>query len=213
MKIKIGLVDDHTLFLKSLSSLITTMEEIEVVVEAGNGEELTKKLSALDSLPDILLIDVDMPLMNGIQTAKWTKEHFPQIHLVALSMKDEDKAIIHMIQAGCCAYLLKDIHPFELERALNEIKEKGFYNSDTKQRNYARLISNAQEKTILQLTDNERQFLQLACSDLTYKQIADKMHKAERTIDGYRERLFDKLHVQSRVGMVIEAIHQKLVIT
>lgn len=213
MKIKIGLIDDHTLFLKSLSSLIATMEEIEVVLEAINGEELIKKINGTAFLPDILLIDVDMPVMNGVQTAAWVRAHFPQVHMVALSMKDEDKAIIHMIQAGCCAYLLKDIHPFELERALKEIQEKGFYNSDVKQRNYARLISGAKEKITLQLTENELQFLQLACSDLTYKQIADKMHKAERTVDGYRERLFDKLQVQSRVGMVLEAIHQKLVTT
>ncbi len=211
MKIRLGLIDDQVLFLKSLSVLLGTMQEIEVVLEATDGEALKNKLLSIETLPDILLVDVNMPDLNGKQVATWVKDKFPSIHLVALSTMDEDMEIIQMINAGCCAYLLKDIYPDELETALKTIKEKGFYNSDVRHRNYARLITGAQQKQPLKLNETEMQFLQLACSDLPYKKIASIMNKAERTVDGYREVLFNKLNVQSRVGMVLEAVRLKLV--
>lgn len=211
MKITIGLADDHILFLKSLCTLINSIDGLEVVTDAPNGEELIRQLKGMKSCPDLLLLDVDMPVMNGVKTTQWVKKNYPNIRTAALSMNDDDNTIIQMIQAGCCAYLLKDIHPTELELALKEIMEKGFYNSDLRNRNYVKLIAEANQKAVLKLNETELQFLKLACSDLTYKQIAAKMNKAERTIDGYRESLFDKLNVQSRVGMALEAVRQKLV--
>lgn len=210
MAISVGLVDDHVLFLKSLASLLNSMENIQVVLDASNGEELQQRITTLSSLPDILLVDVDMPVMGGVQTVRWAKSNFPSLKIVALSLKDDDHTIIQMIQAGCCAYLVKDIHPVELEKALNEIMETGFYNSDFRHRNYVRLLTEATRETV-KFTEMELQFLRLACSELTYKQIADKMNKAERTVDGYRETLFDKLNVQSRVGLALEAVRLKLV--
>jgi DNA-binding NarL/FixJ family response regulator len=130
---------------------------------------------------------------------------------VALSMKDDDTTIINMIRAGCCAYLLKDIHPNELEKALLEINKSGYYNADASNLNFRRLLKKKDEDEKLAITEKELAFLKLACSDLTYKQIADKMHLAERTIDGYRESLFNKLNVQSRVGMVLEALRRELI--
>ena len=117
--------------------------------------------------------------------------------------------IISMIKAGCCAYLLKDIHPEDLNKALHEIYYKGYYNADAVNINYRRLLQH-QEKEV-QLTDKEKEFLQLACSDATYKQIAATMHLSERTVDGYRENLFRKLNVQSRTGMALEAIRRNIV--
>jgi DNA-binding NarL/FixJ family response regulator len=150
-----------------------------------------------------------MPVMDGIATATWLNEHYPAIKLVALSMNDTDKIIINMIKAGCCAYLLKDTHPNELEKALNEINERGYYNADVSNINYRRLLQ--AEKEAIVMSDNEKKFLEYACSDMTYKQIADKMHLSERTIDGYRQSLFQKLNVQSRVGLALEAIRKDLV--
>ena len=117
-----------------------------------------------------------------------------------------------MIRAGCSAYLLKDIHPDELEKALLEISETGYYNSDASSVNFRRLVRKAMSSNdVVTITDKEKKFLQLACSDKTYKQIASEMGLAERTIDGYRESLFEKLNVQSRVGMVLEAVKRELV--
>jgi DNA-binding NarL/FixJ family response regulator len=211
MKIRIGMADDHQLFLKTLSSYINTFNKFTVIVEGLNGDELLKKLAAMSEQPDIVLLDVKMPHMNdGVQAAKAIAAIYPSIKLVALSMEDNDTTIIQMLRAGCCAYLLKDIHPDELERALEEISTKGFYNADSVNIRYRRLIQGSKPDD-LKLNDREITFLKLACSDLTYKQIASEMSLAERTIDGYREVLFEKLKVQSRVGMAMEAVRRQLV--
>ena len=211
MTINIGIADDHQLFLKSVSILIESFPGFKITVDALNGEILMKKLEHARLLPDIILLDVNMPVMDGPKTAASLSDAFPVIKLVALSMKEDDASVIRMIKNGCCAYLLKDIHPDELEKALMEVHKTGYYNADVSNIRYRRLIMKQQEEEKLHLSDRELVFLKLACSDLTYKSIAEKMHLAERTIDGYRESIFQKLNVQSRVGMVLEALRRNLV--
>lgn len=211
MKTKIGLVDDHQLFLKSLSLMVDSFGPYEVVLEALNGKDLQEKIKSRKTLPDILLIDVNMPLMNGVETAQWLSDNYPEIKLVALSMNADDHAIISMIKAGCSGYLLKDTHPTDLEKALDEINKKGYYNADIGNINFRRLLSKSEEKDNMALSAKEQQFLTFACSELTYKQIAAQMHLSERTIDGYREALFKKFNVQSRVGLALEALRKELV--
>jgi DNA-binding NarL/FixJ family response regulator len=211
MKITIGLADDQLLFVRSLASLIDTLHGFEVVLEALNGEDLLRKLALLPAPPDILLIDVDMPVMNGIEAVKQIAQKFPGIKLVALTMKDDDATIIQMIRSGCCAYMLKDVHPDELEKALLEVDSLGYYNADAYNVNRRRLLSFEENQKKLKLSDREMAFLQLASSDLTYKQIAGRMNLSDRTIDGYRETLFEKLDVQSRVGMVLEGLRLKMI--
>ena len=211
MTVSIGIADDQQLFVKSLTALISTFESFDITIEALSGEELLKKLEANKQHPDIILLDVKMPVMGGRKTAAAISSTYPLIKLVALSQEDEDTIVIDMLKAGCCAYLLKDIHPDELEKALTEIHTKGYYNADSANINYRRLILHEQKKKKNQLTQMELDFLALACTDLTYKQIAVEMHKSERTIDGYRESVFEKLNVRSRVGMAMEAIRNGLV--
>ena len=210
MKINIAIADDHQLFLKSLTILLESFPNFSIAFDALNGEILLAKLASAKILPEIILLDVNMPVMDGAKTAAAIVEKYPSIKLVALSMKDDDVSVINMIKAGCCAYLLKDMHPDELEKALNEVYAKGYYNADISNINYRRLILKTKEEAI-NFTEKERTFLKLACSDLTYKQIASEMRLSERTIDGYREALFEKLNVQSRVGMVLEALRRNLV--
>jgi len=211
MKIKIGIADDQQLFLRSLSNLISSFNDFEVVCEALNGEELLKCLASLSTMPDIILTDVRMPVMDGpTAVAKISIAH-PGIRMVALSMKEDDHSILSMLRAGCSAYLLKDVHPRDLEKALLEVHNTGYYNSDTLSLHYRRLLRRGENDEI-KLTDREKTFLQLACSDFTYKEIAAKMFLSEKTIDGYREALFLKLNVKSRVGMALEAIRQELVV-
>ena len=211
MKIKLGIADDHQLFVKSLTILIESLNDFQVVVDAVNGQELLHKLSTLAVPPDLLLIDVNMPVLDGPSTALIISQKYPAIKLVALSMKDDDTTIISMIKGGCCAYLLKDIHPDELDKALHEIHARGYYNSDAYNINYRRLILHAGREKDVMLSEKEKIFLQLASSDLTYRQVAAEMHLSERTIDGYRESVFEKLNVQSRVGMVMEGIRRGVV--
>lgn len=209
MKTTIGIIDDHILFSKSLGLMLESFRVYDVIIEALHGKDLQEKLAKGKKVPSILLIDVNMPVMNGVETATWVARHFPEVKMVALSMNDDEKVIIDMIKAGCCAYLLKETHPDELEKALHEISTTGYYNADASNLNARRAV--VAEKYPVQISDKEKAFLQYACSDLTYKQIAALMNLSERTIDGYREVLFHKLNVQSRVGLALEAIRTGLV--
>ena len=210
MEIRIGIVDDHQLFLKSLALLINSLSGMNVVLEALNGKDLKAKLKTANKLPDIMIVDVNMPVMNGPETSAFIKEEHPSIKLVALSMNADDMSVIRMLRAGCCAYLLKDIHPVELEKALTEVYKKGYYNADAaKQR--SKLLKQMEEEHPDVLTEKELVFLRLACSDHTYREIAEELKVAERTVDGYREAVFKKFGVTSRVGMVLEGIRRNLV--
>ncbi|MDB5122363.1 MAG: two component transcriptional regulator, LuxR family [Mucilaginibacter sp.] len=210
MKISIGVADDQQLFLRSLSSLISSFPECEVVTEALNGQELLKNLAALEVLPDIILIDVQMPVMDGPAAVKEITAKYPDIATIALSMKEDDHSVLGMLRAGCSAYLLKDVHPRELKEAITEVKAHGYYNGDVLARNRRRLLRGEADE--IKLTDREKHFLKLACSDYTYKEIAAKMYLSEKTIDGYRDSLFQKLNVRSRTGMALEAIKRNLVV-
>lgn len=208
MVIKIGIVDDHELFSKSLGLLLATFKGLEVVVSAFNGTDLQQKLNSATIHPDIILIDVEMPVMNGLETAKWLREKFPCIKLVALSMNENEATILRMIQAGCSTYLLKDTNPEELEHALKQVHKHNYYNADLGYCNLGQLLLNKQTP---QFSEKEMEFLRAATSDHTYKQIAAQMKVSERTVDGYRESCFGKFHVQSRTGMVLEALRRGMV--
>ena len=211
MKIPVGIVDDHQLFLKSLGLMLSGFDNYTVTIEALSGKELQQKMQVTEILPQIILLDVNMPVMDGVETASWLHTHYPDIKLVALSVNDTDKAIISMIRAGCCAYLLKDIHPNELEKALDEINIKGYYNADAGNINYRRLLMYEDKNDPLYITEKEKQFLQFAFLEMSYKQIADAMSVAERTVDNYRDSLFIKLGVHSRIGLILEALKRDLV--
>jgi DNA-binding NarL/FixJ family response regulator len=209
MKINIGLVDDHVLFSKSLATLLHTFNGFEVIVDARNGAELIEKFNTLTPLPDIMLIDVEMPVMNGPQTTKALREKYPEMRLVALSMNDNDNSVINMVRAGCCSYLLKDCSPEILERALREVYVNSYYNSEIHHNSLGKLLITYQH--VIPPSDAEIEFLKLAARELSYREIANIMNLSERTIDGYRSSLFEKLNVQSRTGMVLEAMRRGLI--
>ncbi len=211
MNIKIGLVDDQQLFVRLLSTLLSNLNGFSVVIEANHGKELQEKIEGGSPLPDIMLIDVDMPVMNGIQTAKWLHATYPAIRMVALSMHEFEQTVIEMLKAGCCSYLLKNIDPELLEKVLTEIYTKNYFNSYINKANLSELILHNNISSTGLVREKEHEFLKHASSDLTYKEIASRMALSQRTIDGYRESLFTKFNVQSRTGMVLEAIKRGLV--
>lgn len=208
MKFEVGIVDDHQLFLKSLALMLDSFPGFDVTVEAVDGAELMSRIATLARVPDIILIDVSMPGIDGVETAAWLTAHYPQIKLAALSTDDAHNTIVSMIRAGCCSYLVKNTHPTDFEKALLEICSKGYYNGDVFNFNVSRYHDAEKDVPI---TPKELLFLPYVCTDLTYKEIADRMGLSERTIDGYRESLFLKFNVRSRTGLAMVAVRRKLV--
>ena len=213
MKTSIAIVDDHELMAKALSGLIQKYEDYEVLYDVANGKELINRIK-LNMIPDIVLLDINMPEMNGYETALWLTNNYPAIKILALSMNDKEESIVGMLRNGAKGYLLKGCKPQELKQALDSIVQKGRYYTEFVT---GHLIKSLNPETFqnpveaLNLNDRETEFIKLACSDFTYVEIADKMCVSPRTVDGYRESVFQKMNVKSRVGMVIEAIRLKIV--
>jgi DNA-binding NarL/FixJ family response regulator len=211
-KIQVAVADDHVLLRRALSKLIASFEGYTVLFEADNGKEVKIRL-AQHVIPDVLLLDVNMPEVDGFETAKWVYERFPHIKILALSMYSDETTVIKMLRNGAKGFVLKNADPEKLKEALDSIVEKDFYLSDfVSGKILSGLHRNVDvEKDQINLNNKEKEFLKWVCSDLTYKEIAEKMFVSYRTADDYRNTLFEKLNVKSRVGLVIYAIKHNLV--
>lgn len=207
----VAIVDDHLLLSESLEKLINSFEGFKVLYHASNGKELQKKLAESNDLPDIILLDINMPVMDGFETMAWLAENRPGIKVLALSMEDDENVILKMLKRGAKGYLLKDIHPDKLKYALNEVMERGYYHSDKVAETLLHSIQPDFNKEKVSFKPNELTFLQLACSEMTYKEIADIMNLSPKTIDGYRQDLFNRLNVKNRVGLVIYALKNNII--
>jgi DNA-binding NarL/FixJ family response regulator len=210
--VKVALIDDHKLFRKGIVELINGFTGFTVIWEANNGKEMTLKIVPGD-MPQIVLLDINMPVMNGYDAAAWLKANWPDIKILALSMDDNEESIIKMLKAGAKGYILKDADPAELQAALHSVATKGFYYSELVTGTLLNSIRNpeAKQSGSAALNNREIEFLKLACTELTYKEIADQMNLSARTIDGYRESLFEKLEVKNRVGLVLYAIKHGII--
>ena len=202
-KINIAIVDDHTLFRNGVAALMGEFEELKVLFEAENGEQMQQML-AKHPAPQVILMDINMPVMDGYAATKWLKQKHPQIKVLALSMFEDDKAVIRMIKNGASGYVLKESRPRDLLEAIKAINEKGVYINDLVSGKLLRSVSNAEPTH--EFSKKELEFLKLCCSELTYKEMADQLFISPRTVDNYREALFLKLNLKSRSGLVLYAI-------
>ncbi|MBE7172593.1 MAG: response regulator transcription factor [Williamsia sp.] len=216
-KIKIALVDDYKLFREGLAELISAFPGYKVSLEADNGKQLAETIHHKDP-PDLVILDISMPEMDGYETARWLKQYFPGIKILVLSMFDNENAIIRMMRLGVKGYVLKDIRKIELKAALDSLVSKGYYYSDLVTGKLIHSISKldgenegASVKEVMSLSQREIEFLKLACTELTYREIADKMCLSVHTIDGYRDALFEKLNIKSRTGIVMFAVKNGIV--
>lgn len=200
--IRIALADDHVLVRSSIASLISRLRDCAVVLEASSGEELLAGLTGIIA-PDIVITDVSMHGMDGFELAAELGRNYPTVKVLALTMHRAQEAANRMLHAGVCGYITKDGDPAELERALRSIYAKGYYNNSFR--------AGCREKRIV-LSARERAFLAWACSDLAYKQIATKMGVSRRTVDGYRDAVFRKLKVNSRLGIALYALRSRSVV-
>ena len=210
----IVLTDDHALLRNGLAGLLQNFGHT-VLFEADNGKQFTEQLKP-NNLPELVLLDINMPEMDGYETAQWIKTNHPDIKVLALSMYDNENSIIRMLKCGARGYILKDSEPAELKFAIEAVMSKGFYYSDLVSGKLIHAINKMDDddsglKSLVQLNDRETDFLKYACTEMTYKEIADKMFVSPRTIDGYRDALFEKLLVKTRVGLVMYAIKNGIV--
>ena len=211
-KIDIIIVDDHVLFSQALNGLVSNFDEFNVVTVLNNGKELVDYFSKENKQPQIVLMDIKMPIMNGIEATQWLKDNKPEIKVLALSMEADEDTILKMLRAGAKGYLLKDIHPSVLQHALKEVDASGFYYTENVTNTLLNSINNKEKSIAIQLKDRELEFLKLACTERTYREIAEIMFLSPKTVDNYREALFEKLGAKTRIGLVLYAIKEKIVI-
>lgn len=211
--IKVALADDHVLLRTALATLIANFENCKAVMQVSNGKELASEIQN-GNRPDVVLLDLNMPDMNGFETAVWLRDNHPTINVLMLTMYDSELSLIRLLQAGVKGFLKKDIHPKELQFAINSVMENGYYyshNATGKLLNLFRSrseMTHTLEKTML--NETEIRFLQLSCSEMTYKEIAQQMKLNPRGVDNLRDNLFTKLEVKSRVGLAMYAIRHGL---
>lgn len=212
--IQVMVVDDHQLMARGICDLVNSIPNFNVLAEARNGKELIQYIENFNNdFPDIILLDINMPIMNGFQTMEWMRKNHPEIPVLALTINDDEASVINMLRNGVKGYLLKTADADELVLAMNTILKKGFYSSEIANEKLVNSILKSNDKVVqnLALKARELEFLKFACTDDTYVQIADKMCLSPKTVDHYREVLFDKFGVKSRVGLVLFAIKNKLV--
>jgi two-component system invasion response regulator UvrY len=213
-KYKIALADDHALIRKGLVGLINSFDEYEVLFNVNNGQDLVDQVSG-GNLPDVAMLDINMPKKDGYETALWLKTHHPDVMVLALSMYDDETAIIRMLKNGARGYIFKDAEPQELKRALDSIVSKGFHYSELIT---GHLIHNINQEDggksgprQTEFSEREIEFFQLICTELSYKEIGEKMHLSPRTVEGYRDALCERLHLKSRLGLAMYALKNRIV--
>lgn len=211
--IRVAITDDHEIFRTGIVSSLTSQKEINFVAEASNGNEMLLKIDK--SKPDVILMDIKMPVMNGVEATQIIKDKYPDIKILALSMYDDDNHVFKMIEAGANGYLLKTSSPKELKEAISTVNETEFYfNHLVSSSMLKKLIKQKKYDTIpeeLKLTEREKVILQLICEQKTNLQIGDELSLSVRTVEGYRKNLLDKTHTKNTAGLVLFAVKYGIV--
>jgi two-component system invasion response regulator UvrY len=212
MKTKLAIVDDHELIRQGIVKLVEEGDN-EVVVQANNGSHLILQLQNHDV--DIVLMDINMPEMNGIEATKWLAEHRPDVKVVALSALDDDINVIRMLKAGARAYLLKSAQSLQLLQAINDVHQHGYHFSDHVSGKMIKTLQTEQlsdaSSVGIKLSEQELTFIKYLCTEMTNKEIADQMFVSPRTSEGWRKNICEKLNVKTRVGIVLFALRNSLV--
>lgn len=214
--IKIALVDDEVLFRKGIAFLLQREANIEIVFESSNGEELISKLEENDNTPDIIIMDLKMPVLNGVEATKIIRKSFPQIKIIALTSYDSKSFIANMIQVGAVAYLIKNTTPKDLIKTINEVYAKGFYYNESVLKTIQEtIVSSKNSKGSLEtsfLSPREIEILQLICQQKTTTEIAEHLFLSPRTVEGHRNNLLLKTESRNIAGLVIYAIQNEIAV-
>ncbi len=211
-KIQVAIADDHVLLRNALARLVNSFDGYAVLLEADNGKDLRAKIMQ-HLIPDIVLLDVNMPEMDGFETTQWLHKNYPHVKVLVLSMLSDEKTIIKMFRLGARGYLLKNTDPEELQKALESVNNKNVYLSEYVSGKLVSGLHKDADAVVppVVLNEKEKEFLRWTCTELSYKEIAEKMNLNARRVDDYRQGLFTRLNVHSRVGLVLFAIKNGIV--
>ncbi len=208
MKYSVVVVDDHFLLSQAIGGLVQDFKNFDVLYLCKNGQELLDKLKESGkNIPDLVLMDIKMPILNGIETTEQLKKHYPIVKVIALSIEEDEFTILKMLRAGARGYLMKDTKKDILEEALSQVMESGHYYTNT----VSHILMDSLEKDVdTDLKEKEIEFIKLACTDMNYKEIADKMFVSYKTVEGYRDSLYKKLGIKNRIGLMLFAIKHNM---
>jgi DNA-binding NarL/FixJ family response regulator len=217
VKIKLALVDDHNLFRRGIASILGQVADFDLMLEASNGQEFIDKLPR--RVPDVVLLDLQMPVLDGTATADYLRENYPLIKIIVLTMHDEDRMVLHLLEKGVSGYLLKDSDPDEVERAIRKVMDEGVYLNEFVSRAMLRKMTNkptvAKQPTLynskILLSEREKEVLKLICEGMSTAEISDRIFLSPRTVEGHRLRILEKTGTKNTAGMVAYAFKNDLV--
>lgn len=213
-KIKIAIADDYKIFREGLKVGLSSDDALEVVLEADNGEDLLKGLETIT--PDIILMDLKMPLMDGMEATREVRKKYPSIKVLVVSMYEDDKFIIHLMENGANGYLLKNTEPDEIRRSIYSVHENGYYFNDLVNKALLKklVLKNNLKPSFnqnVELTEREQEVLKLICEEKTAAEIAKEIFLSPRSVEGIRQRLIEKVGVRNSAGLVMFAVKNGLV--
>lgn len=209
MNYSVVVVDDHYLLSQAIGGLVQEFKNFDVLYLCKNGQELLDKLEEdPQNVPDLVLMDIKMPILNGIETTEKLKNDYPSVNVLALSIEEDEYTIMKMLRAGAKGYLLKDTKKDILEEALLEVMNKGRYYTNTVSKI---LMGSFKKHDDLDIKEKELDFIKLACTDMSYKEIAEAMFCSYKTVEGYRDSVYRKLGLKNRIGLMLYAIQNKIV--
>lgn len=212
--INLAIADDQVLFRKGIISLLNSFKNMRVLIDVNNGEELLSSLQASSETIQVVLLDINMPLLNGIETMKVLRTTYPQIKNIILTIHEEDKYINKLIEEGANAYLAKNAQPDEVEKAINTVVSLDYYFNENTIRAMHNHVQTGRKRIVLQpidgITSREKEIIQFICMELTTTEIAQKLFISERTVDGHRNNLLAKTGCRNTAGLVLFAIKNKL---
>ncbi len=215
-KIKIALVEDQQLFRESLAALLERIPEFEVLTVCENGRVFMDTLATLPVAPDVVLVDMDMPEMNGVQLTEALHKQRPDIKVIILTVYNQERFMVKMVEAGACGYLLKNCGTEEVLNAIRQAYSAGYYFNEfflNAMKNGAKYKSASMldfNHIPVELTEREREILLLICQELTNIEIGEKLFISPRTVDGHRNNLLAKTGARNTAGLVVFAVTNNL---
>src|SRR5918993_2754106 len=214
--IKVAIADDHKIFRKGVILSLRPYTNIKFVLEAENGQELLNNLPATEELPEVILMDLRMPQKDGIETTKVVAKQFPKIHIIALTMYEDERFVSHMMEIGANGYLLKSADPSEIRTAIMEVMTKGYYLNNFVNRILLKK-SHSRQKVVptlnneITLSEREKDVLRFICMEFTAQEIAQKMEISPRTVEAIKDRLMERFGAKNTAGLVFYAVKNNLI--